>query len=95
MKSLDKSTTKITKIRQQKSPHFFFEMNLTDLRKAVRKTQDDVAQNARISQPKISAFEQRSGHNIGALRRYIEALGGRLEITAVFDENQRVILKNI
>lgn len=70
-------------------------MSLTDLRNAVRKTQGDVAKNARISQPKVSAFEQRSGHNVGALRRYIEALGGRLEVTAVFDENQRVILKNI
>jgi hypothetical protein len=45
-----------------------------------------------VSQSALSEFERRSNITVGAMQRYIEALGGRLEIKAVFQEKTEAIL---
>jgi len=59
------------------------EMNLAELRKSLGATQVQLAEATGMSQPEISVAEKRSDHLLSTLRRYVEALGGELEVTAV------------
>jgi len=59
------------------------EMDLRALREAVGLTQGELAQRVEITQSQLSKMERREDHRISTLRRYVEALGGSLEICAV------------
>jgi predicted transcriptional regulator len=60
------------------------EMTLQELRQRMKLTQVDAARSADMTQSELSRLESRGDHRISTLRRYVEALGGRLEVTAVF-----------
>jgi transcriptional regulator with XRE-family HTH domain len=70
------------------------EMNLRALREFIGKTQVDVAKAADMTQPEASRAERREDHLISTLKRYVEALGGELEVFAVFDD-KRIKLKGV
>ena len=69
-------------------------MDLRELRVEAGKTQTEVAEVAAMTQAELSKFERRDDHLISTLRRYVEALGGELEVVAVFD-NKRIALKGV
>ncbi len=69
-------------------------MELRELRHEAGKTQAEVAQIADMTQAELSKFERREDHLISTLRRYVTALGGELEVVAVFD-NKRIALKGV
>lgn len=56
------------------------------LRKARKLTQEEIAERLDISQPSVAALERRADIMLSTLAKYIDALGGRLEIKAVFPE---------
>ena len=87
-------TEKLGKLRAQARAELALEMNLPELRRALGRTQLDVADAAEMAQAKVSEFERREDHTLSVLRRYIEALGGELEVNAVF-KDKRVRLKGI
>jgi hypothetical protein len=60
------------------------ELTLQELRQGLAKTQVEVAHTADMTQSELSRLESRADHRISTLRRYVEALGGELEIAAVF-----------
>jgi predicted transcriptional regulator len=60
------------------------ELTLQQLRRDLSMTQVDVARTAEMTQSELSRLESRGDHRISTLRRYIEALGGELEVTAKF-----------
>lgn len=60
------------------------EMTLQELRRGLNLTQVDAARVAEMTQSELSRLESRGDHRISTLRRYVEALGGRLEVSAVF-----------
>lgn len=62
------------------------EMALTDLRQARRLTQEDIAGTLGNRQAAVSKIERRADMHVSTLRRYVEALGGELEIIAHFPE---------
>lgn len=62
------------------------EMALHELRQARERTQQDVARALHVKQPAVAKLEQRADMYVSNLRRYIEALGGTLEITARFPD---------
>ncbi len=62
------------------------EMELRDLRKTLRLSQEKIAAVLQIKQSGISKLEQRRDVLLSTLRKYIEALGGELEIAARFPE---------
>lgn len=62
------------------------EMALHELRQARERTQQDVARALHVKQPAVAKLEQRADIYVSNLRRYIEALGGTLEITARFPD---------
>lgn len=69
-------------------------MTLRELREFAQKTQADTAAAAEMTQSELSRLERRDDHLLSTLRRYVEALGGRLDIVAVFD-NRQIRLENV
>jgi predicted transcriptional regulator len=69
------------------------ELTLKAMRQELELTQVEVGRSAAMTQSELSRLEARSDHLTSTLRRYVEALGGKLEITAVFGD-RRVKLKD-
>jgi transcriptional regulator with XRE-family HTH domain len=57
---------------------------LGKLRRQLGLSQIAMADRLQVSQPNIAQFENKEDMHLTTLRRYIEALGGRLEIVARF-----------
>lgn len=64
------------------------EMPLAELRQARERSQEQLARTLKVGQPAVAKLEKRADMYVSNLRRYIEALGGSLEITARFPEGQ-------
>ena len=64
------------------------ELTLKALRRDLALTQVEVSRVASMTQSELSRLESRNDHLTSTLRRYVEALGGRLEIAAVFGERR-------
>jgi transcriptional regulator with XRE-family HTH domain len=62
------------------------EMALHELRQARERSQEELARELKVGQPAVAKLERRADMYVSNLRRYIEALGGSLEITARFPE---------
>lgn len=63
-------------------------LTLAELRKARQLTQDALAQSLETNQSGVSRIERQTDLYVSTLGRYVEALGGHLEIRAVFPEGQ-------
>jgi DNA-binding XRE family transcriptional regulator len=59
-------------------------MALEELRDALRMTQQQLAETLNVDQSAISKLEHRTDMYVSTLRRCIAAMGGQLEIRAVF-----------
>lgn len=62
------------------------EMTLHELRQAREHSQAGLARTLKVGQPAVAKLERRADMYVSNLRRYIEALGGTLEITAKFPD---------
>ena len=67
------------------------EMALHELRQARERSQQELARALKVGQPAVAKLERRTDMYVSNLRRYIEALGGSLEITARFADASVVI----
>ena len=65
-------------------------MALQDLRKAMDLTQKDMAKELNISQDGVSRLERRSDMLLSTLRKYIEGMGGQLNLVAQFPDRPPV-----
>lgn len=87
------SSTNIEDVRRRVAGELL-EMNLRDFRESLGKTQDETALLAELSQSQLSKIERRKDHLVSTLRRYVEALGGDLEIVALIG-NKRIALRGV
>ena len=62
------------------------EMPLDELRTARSLTQEELAATLNVKQASISKLEHRTDMYVGTLARFIQAMGGELEIRAVFPD---------
>jgi transcriptional regulator with XRE-family HTH domain len=72
-------------------------MTIRALRAAAGKTQTEVAKAARIDQADVSRLERKPDFDdceVATLRRYVESLGGKLEVVAVFG-NKKITLAGV
>jgi predicted transcriptional regulator len=69
-------------------------LTLKELRQDLALTQAELAEQARMTQSELSRLESRADHRVSSLRRYVEALGGEIEITAVIG-GRRVKLTDV
>ncbi len=69
-------------------------MDLRALREAVGLTQEELARKVEVTQSQLSKLERREDHRLSTLRRYVEALGGEIEIVALI-EGKKIRLSGI
>jgi transcriptional regulator with XRE-family HTH domain len=62
------------------------ELPLAELRQARLLSQEQLAARLEVKQPAVAKMEKKADMYISTLRRYVEAMGGRLEIRAHFPE---------
>jgi DNA-binding XRE family transcriptional regulator len=67
---------------------------LAEMRRARQMTQNRLAELLQVNQGAISKLEKRSDMYLSTLRSYVEAMGGQLEIRAVFP-NGEVVLEQL
>ncbi len=82
-----------TRVRAQAETELL-ELTLRQLREEAGKTQAEVAELVQTTQSALSKLERRDNNPLEALRGYVEALGGELEIVAVLG-NKRVKLLGV
>lgn len=87
------SPEQIAEVREQADADVL-EMNLRALRESTGKTQEEIAAAADMSQSELSRLERRDDHLLSTLRRYVNALGGDLEVVAVVG-GKRVVLRGV
>lgn len=67
------------------------EIRLYELRRTEAVSQAELAGRLEVTQSAVSKLEHADDVRVSTLRQYLEALGARLELVAVFDdENRRV-----
>jgi DNA-binding XRE family transcriptional regulator len=64
---------------------------LKELRQARALTQDRIAELLQVNQGAVSKLEKRTDMYLSTLRSYIEAMGGTLDIRAVFPDGEIVL----
>jgi len=69
------------------------EMDLAELRHALELTQTTLAEILKVGQAEISKIESRTDMFVSTLRKFVRAMGGELEINAVFADHS-VRIKN-
>ncbi|MCK5508300.1 MAG: helix-turn-helix transcriptional regulator [Desulfobacterales bacterium] len=75
-----------------KSKEKIASIRLQQVRKSHHVTQKELALEMGLSQSALSELERYPTITLGTLQRYIEALGGQLEIKAVFQEGIEELL---
>lgn len=65
------------------------EIRLYELRHAEAVSQAELAGRLEVTQGAISKLEHSDDVRVSTLRQYLEALGARLELVAVFDDEDR------
>jgi DNA-binding XRE family transcriptional regulator len=68
------------------------EQRLYDLRQALGVSQTELARRLEVSQANVSRIEHEHDLKLSTLRGYIAALGGELELHAVFPDGNDVVL---
>ena len=71
---------------EQRKEQLREEMTLSELRKAFLLTQDTLATTLNVKQAEISKIENRADLLMSTLRNFVQAMGGDLEVRAVFPD---------
>jgi transcriptional regulator with XRE-family HTH domain len=88
-KLLQAKMTPESRVRSEaKAQAMIREMALDELREALDLTQVQLAAVLKVNQSAISKLERRTDMYVSTLRSIIAAMGGKLEIRAVFPEGQ-------
>jgi DNA-binding Xre family transcriptional regulator len=83
------TTTKAVRQRAARRTHeLLTEMLLSELRQASGKSQRELAAALGMKQPSLSKLEGQEDMQISTLRKIVDALGGRLCITATFPDRE-------
>ena len=64
------------------------QMPLNELRKALKYTQEQIAAELEISQASVSKMERQPDMFVKTLERFVKAMGGRLDVRAVFPQGE-------
>lgn len=81
--SLSRSQEKTALLREQ--------MDLAELRRARKLSQEQLAEVLHVQQASVAKMEKRTDMYISSMRRFVEAMGGELVITARFADRSVLI----
>ena len=73
---------------EEKTSQLLKEVLLYEIREQLHITQEDMAVKLKTKQANVSRTERRRDMKISTLKRYIEAMGGELDIVAKFASNE-------
>lgn len=73
---------------QARTDELLAELPLQELRQARALSQQELAEVLGLNQATVSKLERRTDMYLSSLRRFVEAMGGELEITARFPEGK-------
>jgi DNA-binding XRE family transcriptional regulator len=93
IKAQKMSPERIARVRKEAAEELRT-LTLRQLREEAGKTQVEMADLVAVTQSALSRMERREDNPIDVLRRYVEALGGELEVVAVLG-NKRVKLLGV
>jgi DNA-binding XRE family transcriptional regulator len=86
----DVRNSKLSKAAQSRVDEWVAEeslkLNLQRVRELVGLTQEELAERLEVSQGTLSRAERSTDPKLSTLRRHVEALGGKVEVVAVFDD---------
>ncbi len=68
---------------------------LRELRQIAGKAQEDVATALKIKQPSVSKIEKQADMYLSTLRGYVEAIGGKLELTVKLPSRPPVRIQHL
>lgn len=95
-RNLEQVLAKLPRKRREKVERRAAELaTLKDLRQAVKRTQEELASSLGVGQDTISRLEQRSDMLISTLKRYVQAMGGQLDLVARFPDRPPVVIDRI
>lgn len=77
---------KVVRAADQKTKKLLQEMKLSEMRELQGITQEKLARKLQIKQSSLSKFESRENIRLNTLKDHIEAMGGELQIQAVFKD---------
>ncbi len=63
------------------------DMGLAEVRRAMKLSQEEIGQVLQVGQGSVAKIEKRTDMYVSTLRRFIEAMGGELEIVARFPDH--------
>ncbi len=86
----DKMAPEARATAKVKTQALLSKMALSELREAMKCTQSEIAASMKLKQPSVSKIEKNTDMYISTLRRYIESMGGKLEIKATFEDGEVV-----
>lgn len=69
-------------------------LGIAAVRRGRDTTQVDLAESLKTTQSRVSRIERSTDLHLSTLRDYVRALGGELEMTAVFPDGQRILIDN-
>jgi transcriptional regulator with XRE-family HTH domain len=69
------------------------ELRLADLRRRRGVSQATMADSLAVSQPNVSRIEREDDVYLSTLTRYVQALGGYVEVVAVFPDERITVLR--
>jgi DNA-binding transcriptional regulator YiaG len=87
--------TRRKKVQARAAELIVEEMSLRDLRKAMNRTQVEVAKALKVGQDTVSRYEQRSDMLLSTLQGYVHAMGGELDLVVTFPNRKPVKLKSL
>lgn len=70
-------------------------MPLAEIRKAIGMTQIDLAQGLEMGQGSVSKIENAADMYLTTLRKYVEAMGGELHLTARFADGREMEIERL
>ena len=73
---------------EEKTSQLLKEVLLYEIREQLNITQEDMAAKLNTKQANVSRTERRRDMKLSTLKRYIEAMGGELDIVAKFASNE-------
>ena len=88
-----KMSPKARRRSEAKANRMIREMALDELRQARQMTQEQLAAQLKVRQPAIAKLERRADMYLSTLRSVIKAMGGELDVRAIFPDGSIRIKK--
>lgn len=76
----------VVQAADQKTKKMLQEMELSEVRQLQGFTQEKLARKLKIKQSSLSKFESRENIRLDTLTEHVEAMGGKLQVQAVFKD---------